>query len=244
MSRVDEMRELTGELAANHADRRQALDNMSREVNLQRVAAAMAHAAMAAEQRAILTADRVNRHQAVEAMRADLNLVHAAMAAEQKATLTADRAALRQAMDALLADLAVVHAAMATEQKATLTADRVNRHQAVAIERTDLRRSLNQMAQVWLEFAAAMHGNTVAAQPEPAPPAPLATEPSTEEVLPAEDVDDRLLVYLAEHAEGVKLVELEPVFELSRPQLGRHLRALVDSGKVVKDSETLIYTLA
>jgi len=48
---------------------------------------------------------------------------------------------------------------------------------------------------------------------------------------------------MAEHPEGVKLVELEPVLGLARPQLGRHLRNLIDSGKVVKDPDTLVYTL-
>jgi hypothetical protein len=100
------------------------------------------------------------------------------------------------------------------------------------------------MAQVWREFEAALResvkeGPSIPVTP-PAPLAPpLAAPPAEEEGIPA-----LILNYLAEHAEGAKLVDLEPVLGLARLQLGKHLRNLVDSGKVVKDPGTLIYKLA
>ena len=215
MSRVDEMRELTGRLAVNHADRRQALGNLSREVNRQQADAAMAHAAMATEQRATLAADQANR---------------------------------RQAVDAMLAGLDAEHAAMATELRAFLQEDHETRSAAVASERTDLRHSLTEMAQVWHGFAAAPWGAPPPAE-SPAPPPPPAESPAppppvAPQAAEAEDAAQKVMHYLNEHPEGAKLMDLEPQMDLARPQLGRLLRQLVDGGKLVKDPETLVYKLA
>jgi hypothetical protein len=150
-----------------------------------------------------------------------------------------------------MADLNADRRAMAEELadrlagfKVALQADVSESLAGFAAERVELHRSLAEMAQIWRAFAAAMRGRPAEKPPvfveraAPAPEVPVA--PPSE----AEDVAERVLSYLAGHPEGAKLVELEPLIGLSRPQLGRYLRHLVDSGKVVKDPETLVYKLA
>ena len=252
-------------LAANGAERRGLVAEMiaNTQALLNRFAADQQ--ATAARLHETLTADRTERQQLVVGMIADIQALLKNIAADNDDTATELRATLssdHQARSAATADfMAAVNVnrqsmaeALANRLdafKGTLEAQVSSNLTGFAAGRADLHRSLAEMAQVWREFAAAMHGNqvwrefaaamhgnTVAAQPEPTEPAPPAAEP------PAEDVDERLLAYLAQHADGVKLVELEPEFGLSRPQLGRYLRSLVDSGKVVKDPETLVYKLA
>jgi hypothetical protein len=236
-------------LAANGAERRGLVGEMiaNTQALLNRFAAD--HGATAAKLHETLTANRTERQQLVAGMIADIQALlkniaadNDDTAAELRATLSSDHQARSAATAGFMADVNANRQSMAEALanrldafKGTLEAQVSGSLTGFAAGRADLHRSLAEMAQVWREFAAALHGNTVAAQPEPAPPAVKS---------PAEDVSDRLLAYLAQHAEGVKLVELEPEFGLSRPQLGKHLRNLVDSGKVVKDPETLVYKLA
>jgi biotin carboxyl carrier protein len=97
-----------------------------------------------------------------------------------------------------------------------------------------------EVVQLWREFAAAMAGGF----PKPAEPAPMVAPPPPAQ--PTEEVDaaELVLAYLAGHPEGAKLVDLASTFGLARPQMGKLLRHLVDSGQVVKDPETLVYKLA
>jgi len=239
-------------LAANGAERRGLVGQMiaNTQALLNRFAADQQ--ATAARLHETLSADRTERRQLVTGMIADIQALLKNIAAdnddtatELRATLSSDHQARSAATADFMADVNTnrqsMAAALANRLDAftgTLEAQVSGSLTGFAAGRADLHRSLVEMAQVWREFAAALHGNTVAAQPEPTEPAPPAAKP------PAEDVDERLLAYLAQHADGVKLVELEPEFGLSRPQLGKHLRSLVDSGKVVKDPETLVYKLA
>jgi len=182
----------------------------------------------------------------IQALLKDIAADNDATAAELRAALSSDH----QARSVATADfIAAVNAnrqsmaeALANRLDAfrnTLAAQVSGSLDGFAAERADLRQSLAEVAQIWREFAAAMRGSPIAAPPAPAEePAPPPVKP------PVEDMADRLLAYLAQHPEGVKLVELEPEFGLSRPQLGKHLRSLVDSGKVVKDPQTLVYKLA
>jgi len=232
-------------LAANGAERRGLVAEMIADIQALLQNIAVDNDATAAELRTALSSDRQARSAATQALLQNIAADQAITAAKLRATLSSDH----QARSAATADfIAAVNAnrqsmaeALANRLDAftgTLEAQVASSLTGFATERADLHRSLAEMAQIWHEFAAALRGNTVAAQPEPATPAPPAVKS------PAEDVDDRLLAYLAQHAEGAKLVELEPEFGLSRPQLGKHLRNLVDSGKVVKDPETLVYKLA
>ncbi len=239
-------------LAANGAERRGQVAEMiaNTQALLNRFAAEQG--ATATRLHETLTADRTERQQLVAGMIADIQTLLKNIAADNDATAAELQAYLssdHQARSTSVADfMAGVNAnrrnmaeALANRLdafKSTLEAQVSGSLTGFAAERADLHRSLVEVAQLWREFAAAMHGSTVAVQPEPAEPPPPAAIP------PAEDVNERLLACLAQHADGVKLVELEPVFGLSRPQLGKHLRGLIDSGKVVKDPETLVYKLA
>lgn len=239
-------------LATNGAERRGLVGEMiaNTQALLNRFAAD--HGATAAKLHETLTANRTERQQLVAGMIADIQALLKNIAAdnddtatELRATLSSDHQARSAATADFMADVNANRQSMAEALanrldtfKSTLEAQVSGSLTGFAAERADLHRSLAEMAQVWREFAAALHGRIIAAQPEPTKPAPPAVKP------PAEDVNERLLAYLAQHAEGVKLVELEPEFGLSRPQLGKHLRSLVDSGKVVKDPETLVYKLA
>jgi len=245
-------------LAANGAERRSQVAEMiaNTQALLNRYAAEQE--ATAARLHADLNADRTERQQLVAGMLADIQVMlkniatdNDATAAEMRATLSSDQQARSTSVANFMADVNANRQSMAEALAnrldaftGTLEAQVSSSLTGHAAARADLHRSLVEVAQLWREYAAAQKGTTVAAEPEPAPPMPVAKAPPAAEAPPAEDMNDRLLAYLTEHPEGVKLVELEPVFELSRPQLGKYLRVLVDSGKVVKDPETLIYKLA
>ena len=168
----------------------------------------------AEELRNFLTEDNAERHRAV---------------ADLMAGIAADREAMSDAQAARLHDFKV---ALDAEVSSTLM--------GIAKERVALNESLREMGEIWREFAAAMRNG--GQQPSEAPSEPMAEAEEPEEV-DSDDMEREILEYLAGKPEGVKLVEMEPVFGLSRPVLGRQLRKLVDSGKVVKDPDTLLYKL-
>jgi len=239
-------------LAANGVERRGLVAAMISQTQALLNRFAAEQGATAAQLHDTLTADRTQRQQLVAGMIADIQALLKNITADNNTTAAELRAILdsdHQARSATIADFMAdvtanrQHMAEALANrldsfKSTLEAQVNDSLTGFAAERADLCRSLAEMAQLWHEFAAVMHGKPAAPQPEPVEPPPPAAPP------PVEDVETRLLTYLGQHAAGVKLVELEPVFELSRPQLGKHLRDLIDSGKVVKDPETLVYTLA
>jgi len=239
-------------LAANGAERRGLVGEMiaNTQALLNRFAADQK--AEAARLHGALTADRTERQQLVAGMIADIQTLlkniaadNSATAAELRANLSSDHqarsAATTSFMGAVNANRQSMAEALANRLDAfngTLEAQVSSSLKGFTAGRADLHRSLAEMAQIWREFAAGMRGATSAAQPESKEPAPAAAKPS------AEDVNERLLAYLAQHPNGMKLVDIEPEFGLGRPQLGKFLRGLVDSGKVAKDPETLVYKLA
>jgi len=238
-------------LVANGAERRRLVAEMiaSTQDLLNRFAADQQ--ATADRLHETLAADRTERQQLVASMIAEIHallknmaLDNDATAAELRATLSSDRQAHSAATASFMAavnsnrqNMAEMLANRLDAFEGTLGAQVSSSLNGFAAERADLHHSLAEMAQVWREFATAMHSRTVAAQPEPTEPAPPVENP------PAEDVAERILAYLTQHADGVKLVDLEPEFGLNRLQLGKHLRGLIDSGKVQKDPETLVYKL-
>jgi|GEM_PF-1651137 len=219
---------------------------LSRFTAEQRAAAAQLHEN--------LTANWTGRQQLVSGMIADIQALLKNIAADNDATAVELRARLaddHQTRSTSVADFM----AEVNENRRNMAEALANRLDAFtnalethvsdsltgfAAERADLRRSLVEVAKLWREFAAAMQGKPPSAQPQPTEAVPPVPPPTA---LPVEDTDERLLAYLAQHPDGAKLVELEPLFGMSRPQLGKYLRGLVDSGKVVKDPETLVYKL-
>lgn len=56
----------------------------------------------------------------------------------------------------------------------------------------------------------------------------------------SEDLAKRVLAFVTEHP-GVKLVAIEEALGVSRIEVGRTIRALMDEGKIRRDEETRQY---
>ena len=55
----------------------------------------------------------------------------------------------------------------------------------------------------------------------------------------APEIRERVLAYLVEHPEGLRLADLEEYFGMARIQMARMLRKMIDENKVRK--EDLLY---
>lgn len=190
-------------------------------------------AGLLAEFQAMVERIAVDNRNAAEELRSFLSKDNAernAAVTEIMAGISADRQAMSQAQVARLNDF---KGALVAEVNATIG--------GFAKDRIALNESLREMGDVWREYAAAMRGQTAPQSVAPTEPVAEVEEP---EVSDSGDVERDILDYLATKPEGAKLVEMEPVFGLSRPVIGRQLRMLVDAGKVVKDPDTLLYKLA
>jgi len=75
----------------------------------------------------------------------------------------------------------------------------------------------------------------MAAPPKVAPPkaAPRVAE-LPKKIPPVSELRDRVFAYLTDHPDGTKLVELEAEFGVSRIEMARVVRALIDNNKVEK----------
>jgi hypothetical protein len=240
MSRVDEMRELVNRLAGDHASREQALDALRQNVRMMMGDFTSERAAMGVELRTSL-------EQFKAALEADVSGTLAGYAAERQAMAKTLAAQLEQFKAALEADVSGTLAGYAAERQAMAKTLAAQLEQFKAALEADVSGTLAgyaaehaEVVQLWREFAAAMAGGF----PKPAEPAPMVAPPPPAQ--PTEEVDaaELVLAYLAGHPEGAKLVDLASTFGLARPQMGKLLRHLVDSGQVVKDPETLVYKLA
>jgi len=206
---------LNQDLAESRAQREATVTSILADFQAMLEHIAMNNRNAAEELRSFLSKDSAERHQAV---------------ADMMEGIAADRQAMSQAQAARLNDF---KAAMTAEVNATIG--------GFAKERIALNESLREMGDIWREFAVAMRST-------PQPQSVATTEPVVEaeeaEDSDSSDIEHEILEYLTTKPEGAKLVEMEPVFGLSRPVIGRHLRMLVDVGKVIKDPDTLVYKLA
>lgn len=206
--------ELTAELAADKAERSATVAQLLADIETMLARIDLENSAAAQELRQTLAADAQARSQTVASMMESLTADRHSAAADQAAHLQEFHSTLSNSVQELLAGMG---------------ADRVA-----------LQGSLAEMGQVWREYAALMSGTLAAT---PAPESPEEEQTAVTEAVEEFDVEQSILEFLADKPDGMKLVEMEPVFGLSRPVLGRHLRALVDAGKVVKDSDSLVYKL-
>lgn len=210
--------------------------------------------AMSEELSAELAADKADRNAMVaqlladiESMLARIDLENSAAAHELRQTLAADARARSQSVASMMETMTADRQAAAAEQAANLQEFHSTLHDSVqdllagnSSDRVALHGSLVEMGQLWREYAAMMRG-APAVQSEPM--SPPDREPAAREPEEVDDVEQSILEFLADKPEGMKLVDMEPLFGLSRPVLGRHLRALLDAGKVDKDPNTLVYKL-
>jgi len=220
--------ELHESLDANAAERKQTLASLLANIRVLLQQLAAENHAAAAELRAFLAADRIACDDAVTAFRADNIAQRHAMTRELAARLEHYVTSLTDEVSARLASFGT--------------------------ERRDLQASLTEMSAIWRAFASRRREHQGEAEPvggaelEPAavteasPAIKIEAEHAT--TLAETEIATRILSFLANRPEGAKLVDLEPELGLSRPQLGRYLRSLVDSGKIMKDTETLVYRIA
>jgi pantothenate kinase len=208
-----------------------------------------ANHASAVEMRETLAADRAQQRRDVAAMvvairslLSEMDSANSQAAADLHACLSSDKQARAAATAGFMANTTASRQATAEaladrlEQfRAALQSDVSDTLAAFAGARGELSRSLSEMAKAWRDLTTMMRES--AGQTQPNPPVPAVAQP----VAVGADATSGILSYLADHSEGAKLVELMPMFDLARPQMGRLLHNLVDSGKVVKDPETLVY---
>lgn len=250
-------------LAAARAEREAKVNQLKADTQQMMAGIAGDRAEMADALHQTLAQDREARDESVAAMRADIQALLAQIAADNQmsatdlhAFLAYNRETRSEAVADLMTGITTDRQAMAEELAARLHDFRAVMQTDVsaslmgfAADRSELRDSLNEMAAIWQQYSAAMRGgspdrtNGEPAMPEA--PGAMASAPKEPESAEPEEMTDeeRLLEVLAAHPEGLKLVDMEPQFDLSRPQLGKLLRNLLDAGRVVKDPETLIYKL-
>jgi hypothetical protein len=211
---------LSDELAHSRAQRQASVVDMLAEFQAALDRTAVANRSAAEELHSFLNVDSVERRRAVAELMAGISAGRQSMSEAQAARL-------RNFKRALDADVSSIVAGMAKDRAA-------------------LQESLRAMGAVWREYAAAMRGQVgsqVGSGVEH-----LVKPTSNGEAAPAnvdsDDMEREILEFLVAWPEGVKLVEMEAAFGLSRPVIGRQMRQLIDAGKVVKDSDTLLYKLA
>jgi hypothetical protein len=246
--------ELRALLEAERKARQQAVADMVANITAMMDQFTVENRAMAAELRTSLATNLAARQQAVAAQLTDIKVKLGQFAAENRAAaaelhayLNATSATRSAAVAAFMAETVANRQAMTKDLVmrldhflAVLEAEVSGTLAGFAAERNNLHASLAELATIWREYTAGRFES---------PDTEDNSEPVAEELpvsaAPAEsDIAVRILSYLATQPEGTRLVDLEPVLGLSRPQIGKYLRHLVDDGKLVKDPETLVYKLA
>jgi hypothetical protein len=152
------------------------------------------------------------------------------------------------------------HAAMSNELRAELA------KRALALRESEAERKQTEAQEIaqrkseqagardeWQKLTATMQAKRGAPVVEVKPPEAVAPPPAEEvadeeavtsaevaEATPEEtELRDRVFEYLANHPDGTRLVELEREFEVSRFQMGKVVKSLMDENKVEK--EDLLY---
>ena len=137
------------------------------------------------------------------------------------------------------------HTALEAEVSATLGGFRASREA--------LARDLAQFSQVWRGFTDERQGRRIGATPGSAyqqaeaslVPSEVATEAATSEQAPAEargaPTDGTIFSYLADHPDGVRLIELEAHFGTARIRLAQNLNRLIEANKARKDEDRKLY---
>lgn len=258
-------------LAAECEARRQDVANMVADIEAMLDRFAAENRATASELHQFLDANSAQRQQALAGLLATIRALLQQLAAENhtaanelQAFLAADCATRSAAVAGFMADIVAQRHAMTQDLAARLESFVANLNGDVLAavagfrnERHELHASLAEMSAIWRAYAAhlqepgaetemsmvtAATAPGSAADDEPTPT--ITIKPETAPALTEAELTKRILGFLTNKPDGVKLVELEPELGLSRPQIGKHLRSLVDCGQIVKDHETLVYKLA
>lgn len=242
-------------LAQTKAERRAEVTGMLTEARSRREDVRAERMATSLKQRADLT-------QEVNTLLGEMHEARMAMAAAQREILARDQGCLRTATDALLGDFQRSHQEMAQAQKEAryisrqgLRAEVSKTMQGFRHTRQELATELAEFSQVWKNFAIEMqarHQGGIASQPpvwedsvEPAPPMVMSTEAVSIAEAPPEIAEvpseETIFSYLADHPDGVRLVELEAYFSIPRFRLVQIIHRLIQENKARKDDERKLY---
>ncbi|MBI4317322.1 MAG: hypothetical protein HY675_02435 [Chloroflexi bacterium] len=249
-------------LAKATADRRPEVDEMRaqtqramREVQANRAAG---EAALKAE----LHRERVDFIQQFSDLMSNIQQAHANMADAQRENLAETNAKLKLETANFLGEASAAHSAMAKAQRESLEAGQAALHAQVSATlagfhsaRQELAADLAQFSHAWQNFANVMQARRAGIAPSPPPPeakpaptkaakaspsaphAPPQTRAQAQEAPSDEDV----FSYLADHPDGVRLIELEAHFGTPRIRLVPTITRLIEQNKARKDEELKLY---
>jgi len=247
----EEMNSLAREIISSHQSRVEGVSQIRQETQAQLQGLDRAHNAMAQELRAELGKVKPALDQAGAARKRE-----EAQRAKELAQGVAQR---KVGVKAQLQGLGRAHQAMAQRQRTALNQGRATLARDVAVLRKGYRDEQAGARAAWQQLGATMpatRGGAVAvpAAPAPAPapvvvvapppPAVIEAPPEQEAVATVEigeltpelaALRDRVFAYVADHPDGVRLVEIEGTFKLNRLESSRVVRSLIEEGKAKRE---------
>lgn len=214
-----------------------------------------AHAAMSREMKSGLARGVADRKRNVGSRLGGYDQAHAAMSREMKSGLARGVADRKRNVGGLLRGFDQAHAAVTQAIKAGLAESVADRKRDVGSLLGGFERELNEIRvslagghDEWQKLATTMQGKRgvllaeVKAPEAPMPP-PVEEMAEAEAMARAEPIEmtpetaglrERIFEYLANHPDGAKMTGLEEEFTLSRIQMARILKSLIDDNKVEK----------
>ena len=241
------------ETSAGHrvmaAEQRQALARGPQVLRLwaireiQRLGTMRAH--MAADQRQMLAAGHRARRADTAHVLADLRSAREEVATQLRTALRFDRVARQRAVRTTVSQHLATRQALASD----LRAFSQTWHGFAASMRARHANGTGASMSAWPSAAPSLSGVQM---PSEAPPRPfnpgetgsvatgsVATESSTESrTMPS---DDMVFSYLADHPDGVRLMELEEHFGVPRIRLSHVIGRLIEDNKAIRDTERKLY---
>ena len=248
------------ELRKSHADLSQRVHDMLEGTCQAREELSADQRASLGKRRAELAADTCRFLGETSAARAE-------MAKAQQATLEMGRAELSPDVAGFLSEAGTRRTTMAKDQREELHAGHMALHAEVSTElagfrqdRMALAENLAEFGQVWRSFTETMQsrrGGHVTSSPlesQPSPEAaantPVGAEPEITSAGPdgpatrephGAPTDEAVFAYLADHPDGLRLVELEEHFGTQRIRLVPILTRLIQENKACKEEERKLY---
>ena len=268
MSRAADMSRLTAELArsarecrsfveASRNETQQAVRTMTNQrhamANDQRRTLQQGHAQLAGDTAGFLRQTNKTRRATANAQLHDLHQGHAQLAADTAGFLHQTATARR--------DMAHTQRSSLRQGHAQLTVDTARLIQGFSADLGLLQADSARAGRTWRNFAAVMRAMRshqpapsargrapaprtapVAAHPAVVAPEPALT-PVASEAAPAASLprDEEVFAYLANHPDGLRLIEMEEHFRTPRIRLAVILNRLIDANKARRDGERRIY---
>ncbi|MEW6034232.1 MAG: hypothetical protein AB1603_05205 [Chloroflexota bacterium] len=178
------------------------------------------------------------QQQATRAHIREMDETRRSMAQRLRTDLDKGHSDLIQEVDTWMRGVAAAHRAMAKDLEASLGRSRTDRIQEEASRRSEARAWIGGVAAAhaedrreWQGMAATMRARrSVAAVAVAEPPGATADQHAAGPIT----LEKRVFKYLADHPNGCRLADLEREFGLSRFQIDRALKSLMEEGKAEK----------